>query len=119
MKNRISAPEIRNELLKRVSVLPSAIKVYRNILTKNYEVWLRGVYVMDFKKVSGVEIRKLKYRFSQHNSERDNEMEIRNFEEYRKKSADQFESDMINEMASDVDKYSNKNAYSVSVLPKR
>ena len=119
MQNREIALNVRTELLKKAAAVPSDIKVYRNKLINGYEVWLRGCFVMGFAKLGTIEVKKLNYRFSQHNSRKDIDKEIDDLAEYRKRESKQLTSDIINEMASDVDKYGNKNALSVSVLPKR
>jgi len=119
MQNRILNPNIRVRLLKEISALPSDIKVYDNKITGRHEVWIKGCYVMDFKKLDTGVKRKIGYRFSQHNRNIDTEKELNDFEEYRKKQADKLTDDMINAMANEIDKYGNKNAVNFSVLPKR
>lgn len=119
MENRILDAGMKSMLLRKVSTLPSEIKVYRNKITGCYEVWLRGVYVMDFKHLGSVETKKIGYRFSQHNSRINHEQEMDDFEEYKKKRSDQTQRDMIEAAAVDVHKFGNLCAKSVSVLPKR
>ena len=119
MQNREIVPNVRTELLRKAAAVPSDIKVYRNKLINGYEVWLRGCFVMGFAKLGTIEVKKLNYRFSQHNRNIDVDKKIDDLAEYRKKESKQLTADVINEMANDVDKYGNKNALSVSVLPKR
>lgn len=119
MENRTPDAGLRKALLRKVSTLPAGIRVYKNKVVGNYEIWLRGVYVMDFYKLNNEIIKKLTYRFSQHNADRDTDKEIKDFEGKQKKDSKQFFNEMINEMATDLYKFGNRNAVSVSTLSKK
>lgn len=118
-EHRKLAPKAKADLLRYVKAVPSNVRVYINQLTGVYEVWLRGAYVTCFDRLNSGKIRDLNYLFSNDNDNRNKEQEFKDGDEKQLANSERKMNDIVNECASDMDRYCNKNAVSVSVLPKR